>query len=275
MLLASALGMSNVQTCYEYLNNGENDVDGRADFLHIPDLRVEKTRQRKADAALHDETRRLLREGLLLAEHGGQRGRKVPSPHWCPSADGAGFLAVWAPPELTSREPVPVKRIGPPWSAGPIPIGMTTDPKVVQLVLSPSGRYLATDCPNGDPRAAAWHLGDGRCLARLPRGHAAFRVEFLPDESAMVCLGASVASPSGEIVILPLGPSEPRFIEFSKPKLAAFHPAGEKIAVLDGRNRLSVLDFPSCRSDRVLFVGGIRPPMNAVFVLGPDYPRIG
>ena len=273
MLLASALGISNVQTCYEYLNNGESDVDGWADFHHIPDLRVEKTRQRKADAALHDETRRLLREGLLLAEHGGHRGRKVPSPHWCPSADGAGFLAVWAPPEFTSREPVPVKQIGPPWSGGPIPIGLTTDPTVVQLVLSPSGRFLATACSAGDATAAAWHLGDGRYLAQLARGHAAYRVEFVPDESAMVCLGTSVDSPSGEIVILPLGPSEPHFIEFPKPKSVAFHPEGRKLAVLDWRNRLSVLDFPSCRLDRVLFIGGIRPPMNAAFVLGPDYPR--
>ena len=210
---------------------------------------------------------------FLLAEQGGQRGRKVPSPHWCPSPDGAGFLVGWAPPEFTSREPFPLDRIGPPWSAGPVPTGLTADPTVMHLVLSPSGRHLAIACSGGDERATAWDLGDRRCLARLPRGHAAFRVEFLPDESAIVYVGASVDSPEGEIGILPLGAGEPRFIGFTRPTLAVAHPAGETLAVLDGRNRLSVLDLASGRAERVLFVDGIRPPINAAFLLGPDYPR--
>jgi hypothetical protein len=210
---------------------------------------------------------------FLLAKQGGQRGRKVPSPHWCPSPDRAGFLVGWAPPEFTSREPFPLDRIGPPWSAGPEPTGLTADPTVMHLVLSPSGRHLAIACSGGDARATAWHLGDRRCLALLPRGHALFRVEFLPDESAMVFVGASLDSPEGEIGILPLGAGEPRFIAFTRPTLAVAHPAGETLAVLDGRNRLSMLDLASGRAERVLFVDGIRPPIDAAFLLGPDYPR--
>jgi hypothetical protein len=110
-------------------------------------------------------------------------------------------------------------------------------------------------------------------MARSPRGHAAFRVEFLPDESAIVYVGASVDSPEGEIGILPLGAGEPRFIGFSGPTLVVAHTAGDTLAVLDGRHRLSVLDLPSGRVERVLFVDGIRPPLDAAFLLGPDYPR--
>lgn len=209
----------------------------------------------------------------LLAEQGGQRGRKVPSPHWCPSPDGAGFLVGWAPPEFTSRDPFPLERVGPPWSAGAVPTGLTADPTVMHLVLSPSGRLLAIVCSGGDERATAWGIGDRRCLARLPLGRAAHRVEFLPDEAAIVYVGTSLDSPQGEIGILPLGAGEPRFIGFSRPTLAVAHPAGGMLAVLDGRNRVSVLDLTSGRAERVLFVDGIRPPMNAAFVLGPDYPR--
>ena len=143
----------------------------------------------------------------------------------------------------------------------------------MHLVLSPSGRHLAIVCSGGDERATAWDIGDRRCVARLPRDHAPFRVEFLPDESAVVYVGASLDSPEGEIGILPLGAGEPRFIAFTRPTLAVVHPAGETLAVLDGRNRVSVLDLASGRVERVLFVDGIRPPINAAFVLGPDYPR--
>jgi hypothetical protein len=269
-LLASALGIGNVQTCYEYLEGGESDVDRWDDFVHIPDLSTEQARNSKADAALQNESRRVLREGLLLAEHGGQRGRNVPSPHWCPSPDGSGFLVAWAAPDYTP-EPVPVERVGPPWSAGPVPTGLAAGWDVMQLVLSQSGRHLAMVCSNSDARVTAWRLDDRRCLARLPRGHAAFRAEFLADESAVLFVGASVASE--EIGILPLGSGEPRFIAFARPKLAAVHPEGEKLAVLDGRDRLSVLDLPSNRVGRSLFFSGIRPPINTVFLLGPKYPR--
>ena len=84
--LASALGMANVQTSYEYLSDGENDVEGWDEFVHVPDLRTEELRSRKADAAHQDEVRRLIRDGLLLAERGGHRGRDVPCLHWCPGS---------------------------------------------------------------------------------------------------------------------------------------------------------------------------------------------
>ena len=271
-LLASVLGIGNVQTCYEYLEGGESDVDRWDDFVHIPDLSTEQARNSKDDAALQNESRACCARELLLAEHGGQRGRKVPSPHWCPSADGSGFLVAWASPDYTP-EPVPVERVGPPWSAGPVPTGLAAGWDVTQLVLSQSGRHLAIVCLNSDARVTAWRPDDRRCLARLPRGHGAFRAEFLPDESAVCFVGASVAS--GEIGILPLGSGEPRFIAFARAKLAAVHPEGEKLAVLDGRDRLSVLDLPSKRVERSLFFSGIRPPINAAFLLGPKYRATG
>ena len=48
----------------------------------------------------------------------------------------------------------------------------------------------------------------------MPRGHAAFRVEFLPHESAVFFVGACVDSE--EIGILPLGSGAPRFIAFAR-----------------------------------------------------------
>jgi WD40 repeat protein len=269
---ASALGIANVQTSYEYLSDGENDVDGWDQFVHVPDLRTEETRARNADAAHQGEVRRLIREGLLLAERGGRRGRDVPFLHWCSGPQGAGFLLVAEPPEFSTREPVPMEQIGPPWSAGPKPTGLMLDPTLKTLVSSPSGRFVAVWFLNSDPSASVWDVADRQCLVKLARGwHLPHHFTFLPDESAIVC---SCAGMSGQLTIVPLGPGESRSIPWPVSlTMAAVHPSGRAVVFVDQRNRLSVLDLPRGQIDRTLFVGGIGLPLGAKLLLGNDYPR--
>lgn len=271
--LASALGIANVQTSYEYLSDGENHVEGWDQFVHVPDLRTEQSRSRKADADHQEEVRRLIREGLLLAERGGHRGRDVPFLHWCPAPSNAGFLFVAKPPEFSTRDPVPLEWIGPPWTAGPKPTGLTIDPRVEDLVSSPSGRTVAIRSVDSDPSASVWDLSSRRCVTKLARdGHIARHVTFMPDESAIVCSCAGISS--GQIAIVPTGPGDPRFIAWPlNVTLTAVHPNGQAVAVVDGRNRLSVLDLPSGQSQRPLFVGGVLVPGEARLLLGHDYPR--
>ena len=266
-LFASAFAIRNVQTCYEYLSNGEHDVDGWSDFVHIPELGREEAERGAPGAASPQEAR----HEMLLAAQGGPRGREVPSPYWCPAADGEGFYVVWAPAAYTSLEPVSIERLGPPWTASAVPTGLTCDPTIMQIVLSPTGRHLAITCAGGEPRGTVWSLADRRLVAKLPQGHAAFRFEFLPDESAAVWVGASRLA--GEIGILPFGTGEPRFMSLPSTKLAVAHPGGKVLAALDARDRLSIVELDSGKVDRTLFLHGVRPPLEAAFVLGPDYPR--
>jgi hypothetical protein len=170
--LATALGMANVQTSYEYLSDGEDDVDGRDQFIHVPDLRTEERRSRNADSARQDEVRRLIREGLLLVERGGHRGRDVPFLHWCPGPEGAGFLLVAEPPEFSTQEPVPLQRIGPPWSAGPKPTGLLIDPRVKTLASSASGRFAAARYLNADPSLTVWDMGEPPVRGEAAARHA-------------------------------------------------------------------------------------------------------
>lgn len=269
--LASALGMANVATSYEYLTDGQSDVEGWDQFLHVPDLRTEQARSRKADAAHQQEVRRLMDEGLLLAERGGQRGRDVPFLHWCPAADDAGFLLVAQPPEFT-REPVPIERIGPPWSIGPKPIGLSVDPNIHALVSSPSGRFVAACCLNFGPNVSVWDLADHRCVATPPRSsHPAHTLTFLPDDSAIVCNRFGMES--AQITIEPLASGEPRSFPWPLSLTTpAVHPNGRSVVVIDARNRLSVLHLPSGRFERTLFIGGVGVPIEALRLLGNDFP---
>jgi hypothetical protein len=270
--LALALGMANVQTSYEYLNDGDDDVDGWDRFVHVPDLRTEELRSRKADAVHQDEVRRLVHEGLLLAERGGRRGRDVPFLHWCPGPDGAGFLLAAAPPEFSTQEPVPLERLGPPWSAGPKPTGLLIDPQVLTLVSSPSGRFAAVCYLNSDPSACVWEVLDRRRVVKLARGwHLPHHFAFLPNESAIVC---SCAGMSGQLTIVPLGSGESQSIPWPVSlNMAAVHPSGRQVVVVDKRNRILVLNLSSGLIERTMFVGGVRVPMEARILLGNDYPR--
>ena len=252
--LASALGMANVQTSYEYLSDGEHDVDDWDQFVHVPDLRTEELRSRKAGAAHQDEVRRLVREGLLLAERGGHRGRDVPFLHWCPGPDGAGFLLVAEPPEFSTREPVPLEQIGPPWTAGPKPTGLMIDPRVKRLASSPTGRFASARYLNADPSASVWDMANRQCVVELTRHwHFPQHFTFLPDESAIVC---SCAGLSGQLTIVPLGSGDPRSIPWPVSlKMVAVHPSGRVVVFVDTRDRLSVVDLPSGQIERTLFVG--------------------
>ena len=230
--LASALGMANIQTSYEYLSDGEDDVDDWDQFVHVPDLRTEELRSRKAGAAHQDEVRRLIREGMLLAERGGHRGRDVPFLHWCPGPDGAGFLLVAEPPEFSTREPVPLEQIGPPWSAGPKPTGLMIDPRVTALASSPSGRFATARYVNADPSVSVWDMANRQCVVKLPRGwHLPHDFTFLPDESAIVC---SCAGFSGQLTIVPLGSGDPRSIPWPVSlNMVAVHPSGRAVVFVE------------------------------------------
>jgi hypothetical protein len=270
LLLASALRIRNVQTSYEYLAEGEDDVDGWDEFIHVPELKSERARQRQEDVVHQIAVQRLKREGLLLAEHGGQRGKETPTPHFCPAPDGAGFLVAWEQPVGLGRiEPVPVERIGPPWSEAPVPTGLMAESTVSQLALSSSGRYLAVTCSNRKFDVEVWRPDERRSVARVDRGRCAFRASFFADESAVICTSIFMV-----LIVVPLGPREESTIHVSsKPNLSVAHPGGERLVVSDTRSRVHVVNLTDGTVDRFLFVGGISPPGAAAGFLGDDYPH--
>ena len=116
-------------------------------------------------------------------------------------------------------------------------------------------------------------MANRRCMVKLARNaHLAHHVTFFPDESAIVCSCGGMQS--GRLTIVPLGSGDPRSIAWPlNLKMAAVHPSGRSVAVIDERNRLSVLDVLSGQIDRTLFVGGVRMPIEALILSGSDYPR--
>jgi WD40 repeat protein len=253
---AETLGIRNALTSYEYLKENEetDDVEGWEQFVHVPDLGRERARRRAADAAIEEEKDRLTRDGRLIAERGGLKGWASPSPWWCPSPDGQGFLVAWSSHADPKEEPRPLERHGPPWSAGPATTEWAVGAHVYGLAPSPSGRYLAVAHAAGDWKASLWDLQENRRVAEAPQVRAVTWVGFLPDESAMVSVSSD--GEGGRVVLTPVDGGEGRVIPIGHAKLAAVHPSGSWLVVADNLNRLLVVEVASGRVERTRFVGG-------------------
>ncbi len=257
---ADALGIRNALTSYEYLheNDETDDIEGWDEFLHVPDETSQKARKRQADAAIEEELQRLREQGRLLAERGGLTGLLSPHPWLCPSPDGQGFLVAWSNHADTGEQPRPIERHGPPWSADPAATPWAIGPHVHGLELSPSGRYLAAANAAGEWKAALWDLQENRLIADVPQIRAVHCVGFLPDESAMVSVSSH--GEEGRVILTPIAEGTARTIELPHAKLAAAHPSGSSLVLVDDRCRLFVADIASGRILRTRYVGGRYAP---------------
>ncbi len=257
---ADALGIRNALTSYEYLQEHEetDDVEGWDQFIHVPDLTDDKARNRLAEAAIEEKTHHLMEQGWLLAERGGLAGAASPHPWLCPSPDGKGFLVAWSSHADSQEQPRPLERHGPPWPAGPATTPWVIGPHVYGLELSPSGRYLAVAHAAGAWKAALWDLRENRLVADVPQVRAVHCVGFLPDESAMVSVSSH--GEDGHVTLTPIAAETARTIELPHAKLAAVHPSGSSLVIVDELCRLFVADIGSGQILRTRYVGGRYAP---------------
>ncbi len=244
---ADALGICNALTSYEHLQENEetDDVEGWDEFIHVPDLSREKTRQHQADEALAEDKQRLIHEGRLLAERGGLIGWAIPC--LCPSPDGRGFLVAWGCHIGPNKQLRPIERHAPPWSAGPSAMPWTAGAHVFGLELSPSGRYIAAAPSPGEWESGVWDLRENRPVAGVPQVREG-NVGFLPDESAIFSL--IIRADERRFAIAPIGGGDERVISVPYAKFGAFHPSGSSLVVYDDFSRLLVVDVASGRVTR-------------------------
>jgi WD40 repeat protein len=252
---ADILGLPNALTSYEYLGEGETGgIEGRGDFLHVPDQSAEKARKQAAEADVAAAKQRLIAERVLLLERSATGLGLVPA--WCPDRAGNGFLSAW--PNPADRSPCPVVVDSPPWT-GPQPSGIVTDAIPAQpqgLELSPSGRYLAVGDNAG--KARLWDLDRRKTVLEVTQQPGVVAVAFSPDEKHLVILsrdkGCVLAVDGGR-----------RVAAFAVPaaKLVAVHPDGT-LVVADELGKLAFLDLLSGQTRKTLWAGG-RQNLGRVF----------
>jgi hypothetical protein len=252
---AELLGLPNALTSYEYLKAGEtDDTEGWDQFQHVPDDSGEKARKREAEESIERVKERMRAEGLLRLEKAADEGGLVPAvPVWCPDREGSGFLAIWS--RLgAGASPAALERYAPPWE-GPAATELKLQGMPQNLVLSPSGRYLAADGYLPEWKMRLWDLDTRSVVADTAQHRGATWVGFSPDEQFLILL-CPTGQAVGEGVILKL-PGGRRVTSFPVPNVqrAAVHPSGV-LLVADPLGRLTLLDLPSGSVRKTLFVGG-------------------
>jgi WD40 repeat protein len=237
---AELLGLPNYATSYDYLMADEEDeeIERRAEFVHIPGLEPEKAARASARGAMQAETGRLRSEGLLLFE-------QSPSP-LAPVADPAGSGFLTADRDLTFRGiGRPIYRIAPPFGKGPEALGIVAETGHLGVVVSPSGRLLAVA---HQQRIEVWNRESGTQVAAMEAGPPIHGVRFLAEDKGLVAVG-----PLLEIFSLPDG-KRVRTVEAGVGHAMALHPTGRLLVVVSRRVTVHVVDLDAGQIVRTFFL---------------------
>ena len=247
---ADMLVLPNAQVTYESLAEGEvEDIQNLDQWIHIPDLSRERSRQRKWDGALEVEKEALLERGILLLEQKADT-KTFSSPIWFPNPVGRGFFVYWS--IFNRREPSPLLRYAPPYSASPTMIGLELS-EVSDTAMSPSGRYLAVPSSVFPASVRVLEMSGLQDLVQMKIQHSriAIEVAFSPDEKLLATLGDELIItrvPSGERIAI----SEPSFTGAH----LSFHPSNAYL-VLGLSDRLTIVNTADGSIVKSIYAGGV------------------
>ena len=178
---ARLLGLPNAHASYLQLIGDQSDqeIERRAEFVHIPDLAPEKAKREWQRAAVDRELESLQAEGMVLY-------CRTPSPFaaW-PERSGNAFLML-DPHRGGPMPKSPVYRIAPPsfeLSSTGIAVQATN------IGLSPSGRLLAVDVSGG---FEVWDRAEKRRLFEVRVEFPAHLAGFTADEEVLVVAGHAI-----------------------------------------------------------------------------------
>jgi WD40 repeat protein len=264
--LASLLGIKNTSASYDYLTNGEWDgIKGRKQFVHVPDLTVEKTAAKMAAAAVRTEIKRLKKEGVLCFE-------ALPSPkdklaHSEPAWDpiNGGVLYSW-----TRYSVIPRKSgffcVSPPWkSQVEMPeFQMTNAPQ--DLLFSRTGKWFAYS--DGQLRLWDWRerkMLDINIQNSSPK-------QFSHDEKLLLCRndqGFVIVSMETREALKTIS------IENRSTQFLAWHPAGRFIVIQSRLDQIGLLDLETGKVAKVLYLGTITDWSELFAMFSDAVPKTG
>lgn len=125
---AQLLNISNAATCYEYLQDGEDEnIERREEFIHVPDLSIELAHKEREKAKIDEVFTQLNKSGLLLLtiSRPTPKGQFLQEPISVPDPmDGffIGWCGLW-------NQPLEIKHYTAPWNNEPKNIESATRTK--------------------------------------------------------------------------------------------------------------------------------------------------
>lgn len=247
--IAALLGIANVETSYEYLQEGDAEgIKGRKRFVHVPDLTPEKDAKRRQRAEVTAAVKQLQKTGnLLLAKKPPPANRTFPRrPIFCASLEG-GFWLAWS--DAQERSEVALERWGPAWWE-PSDSGIRIRSTAYRMDASPDGRFLAVGHASGDWNADLFDLAQRRRLTTVALPLAVSHVSFTADGGHLICRS------EGELHVVSTGEGHSaRVLKIGLGEGATADPGGRWLlaGVRNGRTGgVALVDLVEWRVDRVL-----------------------
>jgi len=264
---AELLGIENTLTSYEYLTRGEWDgINGRKQFVHIPDLTAGKTAAKAASADLRAEIKRLKKEGILCFEslppgkHAILLGEAIFDPL------RGGILFNWGSYASNPVEPR-LFYAKPPWTSEPEAVEIPASSAFPNnLVFSRTGKWFAYF--DGQLRLWDWperRLIEGANVHSSP-------IQFSADEKWLLCRnqqGFDVFSIERKQIIQSgsTGTQPPHFL--------AWHPSGRFVVTRHRQDQLGLIDLDAGKLVKVLYSGTISDWSNLSAIFSGTLKQAG
>jgi hypothetical protein len=245
---AQLLGLPNTATAYEYLKSRDTGkIQQRRDFIHVPDLAVEKKARREAQAKVREEIKELQRKGVLLVNQKSEKSANknfYESFVWAQNPEAPEVIASWRDSfGIDSSESAWKRFVGPAWQESEIGLSLGVAPAAMHF--SCSGRLFAKVSGR---RVEIWDLQKKTVLCERDfKGHVA-ALSFSVDEKWLFLVVSNNPKTELHRIALERGLSdqmiEDETLHFQR---VVPHPAGELIAVIDNGGILLVFEIETLR----------------------------
>lgn len=245
---AELLDIPNALTSYEYLDQGETDgIQRWEQFFHVPDRSAEIAHKEAEQQASVAQKQRLQAEGVLLYEQTAPSGPpgQWGHPYWCHDPLEGGFFVSFL--NVGRVEPSPVERYAAPWRTGPSPTGISIESTIAALTTSPSGKYLAAQAAGA---VRLWNPRSMQPIGEVSPSRMVGWLQFSPDETQLICATPQKITVTSLVDLRTVATMDSPVMAMG----AALHPSGSML-VLNGRDKLALLDLTSTRPTSVLCLG--------------------
>jgi len=245
-LFAKFFNISNAETCYEYLQNEENEeIERWSEFVHIPDPAIELALQQREKAKIDEALTILKRENILLIKLSNptQKGHLPRIPISTPGKKG-GFFIGW---RGVKNQPLEIKHYTAPWNHEPVKLDLLIENNAYVMQVSPSGKFLAVGHASGSWQATLYDLEQKQLLKTIPHIRATSGIKFTPNEDILITRS------EGEIILTSIKNLEQVGIfKVGHGSRIAIHPNGRYLLANEQESKLVIIDLNTQEVVKVL-----------------------
>ncbi|OYD99421.1 WD40 repeat domain-containing protein [Nostoc sp. 'Peltigera membranacea cyanobiont' 232] len=243
---AQLLNISNAATCYEYLQDEEDEeIERREEFVHIPDPSIELAHKQREKARIDEAFTKLNRAGILLftVSSSTQSGQFPHIPISAPSQTG-GFFIGWCG---LGNQLLEIKHYTAPWNNEPANLELALEQNAYVMQVSPSGKFLAVGHASGSWQGTLYDLEQKQLIKTISHVRATSGIQFTPDEEMLI------SRSEDEIILTSVKTLQQiAVIKVRQGTKIAIHPNGRYLLADEGKSQLAIIDLNTQKVVKVL-----------------------